>query len=83
MADNIFLLVNEISFINEFHEFSVSALHYVRYGVLVGVIIYFICKTVDNFKLGDFNNMFLLTLKCFGIYISWLIFELISIIYIV
>lgn len=83
MVDNIFLLVKEISFINEFHEFSTSTLHYIRYGVLVAVIIYFIYKTVDNFKLGKFNNMFLLILKCFGIYISWLIFELISITYIV
>lgn len=83
MVDNILLLAKESRFTDKFHEFSVSALHYIRYGVLATVIIYFIYKTVENFKLRDFNNMFLLTLKCFGIYISWLIFELISITYLV
>ena len=83
MVDNMFLLAKEISFIDQFHQFSVSALHYIRYGVLASVIIYFIYKTVENFKLSYFNNMFLLTLKCFAIYISWLIFELISITYLV
>lgn len=69
--------------LNQFHNFSIATLHLIRYGVLISVIIYFIYKSIKNFTIGKLNDTFILTVKCFLVYICWLIFELISVNYFV